>query len=204
MRLLPREEKFYIFFLDQLTVIAEAMRLLVSAAQQGLPELNRAAAEIRILEAKGDNIIHEVLTRLNQTFITPIDPEDIHGLASHLDDVLDGIEETAHKLAAYKVEPLPPVIHQLLKLVLACIEELHAAFRALSQNENLLKHCIEVNRLEEEADQLTRAAVEDLYDSETNPIKVMKLKEIYDILEQTTDYCEDVADSLQTVLVKNG
>jgi predicted phosphate transport protein (TIGR00153 family) len=186
-----------------LNVITKAADLLAIASQKGLPEFVRAAGEIKNLESRGDDIIHDVLTRLNQTFITPIDPEDIHGLASHLDDVLDGIEEVSHRFATYKVDPLPPAVAQLVELIRACIRELSAAFLALSKNDALLQHCIEVNRLEEEADKLVRAAVQELYDTEKDLLKLIKLKEIYDLLEQTTDYCEDVANSLQTVLVKN-
>lgn len=204
MRFLPREEKFYTLFLDQIKIISEAAGLLSNAVGAGFPALAAAAQQIRVLENKGDDIIHDVLTRLNQTFITPIDPEDIHGLASNLDDVLDGIEEVAYRMAAYKVDPLPPAVHELCKLILLSVAELNAAFLALSKNNGLLRHCIEVNRLEEQADQITRTAVEELFDSEKNPIKLIKLKEIYDLLEQTTDNCEDVANSLQTVLVKNG
>lgn len=204
MRFLPREEKFYGFFLEQIKIITEAAGVLERSSRQGMGALNTAALQIRELEAKGDDIIHQILTRLNQTFITPLDPEDIHGLASHLDDVLDGIEESAHKLAAYKVDPVPQPIQELCGLIVACVNELNSAFVALSKNDGLLQHCIEVNRLEEMADEIARSAVEALFDEEKDPIRVIKLKELYDHLELTTDYCEDVANSLQTVLVKNG
>ena len=203
MRFLPREEKFYAFFLEQLKVISQAADLLGTASQKGLPDFVRIAEEIKVLESKGDEIIHDVLTRLNQTFITPLDPEDIHTLASHLDDVLDGIEEISHRFASYKVDPLPPAVSNLVDVIRACVRELSAAFLALSRGDGLLQHCIEVNRLEEEADKLVRSAVQELFDHERDVLRVLKLKEIYDLLEQTTDYCEDVANSLQTVLVKN-
>ena len=110
MRFLPREEKFFHFFNDQAALILQAARLLHKAARDGPAALARAAPEIARLESKGDEIIHEIFTKLNQTFITPLDPEDIHSLGSHLDDVLDGIEDSSHRLVAYKIDPIPASI----------------------------------------------------------------------------------------------
>jgi predicted phosphate transport protein (TIGR00153 family) len=204
MKLLPREDKFYQYFIDQARIISEASRLLLHGAEKGNAELARAAVEIRGLEQQGDEIIHEIFVRLNSTFITPIDPEDIHSLSSHLDDVLDGIEDAAHRMVSYRLAHIPPTVVELCKVVNQCAQTLDAAFQALSRDEKLIDHCIEVNRLEEVADQLVRAAVSDLFVNEKNPIEILKLKEIYDFLEQTTDACEDVADALQNVVVKNG
>jgi uncharacterized protein len=203
MRFLPREEKFYTFFIDQLKVIEEAALTLSAAVRQGGPALEAASVKLVELEQKGDKIIHELLLRLNSTFITPLDPEDIASLASHLDDVLDGIEEATHRLRAYKLSPIPPVFLQLCGCIEACTRELSSAFLALSKNDGLLKHCIEINNIEEQADQLARAAIEELFDQERDPIRLIKVKEIVEVLEETTDACEDVADVLQTVLVKN-
>ncbi len=107
MRLLPREEKFYHLFLKQVEIISEARRLLLDGVRGGNARLASAAAEISVLEHHGDEVIHEIFTRLNQTFITPLDPEDIHNLSSALDDVLDGIEDTAHRMVSYRIEPIP-------------------------------------------------------------------------------------------------
>src|SRR6266496_2290888 len=110
MRLLPREEKFYHLFLKQVDIISEAARLLLEGLRVGNSRLAGAATEINVLEHKGDEVIHELFTRLNSTFITPLDPEDIHALSSALDNVLDGIEDTAHRLVSYKIEPIPPTM----------------------------------------------------------------------------------------------
>ena len=203
MRLLPREEKFFSLFLDQVAAIAEASRLLLEGAKAGNSRLSEVAGQIIALEHKGDEIIHEIFTKLNQTFITPLDPEDIHSLSSHLDDVLDCIEDAAYRMVAYRVEPIPPMVVELCRVVYSCAQTLEQAFEALGANKAVLPFCIEVNRLEEVADQLVRDAVSELFRSETNPITVLKLKEIYEFLEQTTDNCEDVADALQNVVVKN-
>jgi uncharacterized protein len=204
MRLLPREEKFYRFFLEQSAVTLEAARLLHQGARQGNASLKNAAAEIVKLEARGDEISHEIFTKLNQTFITPIDPEDIHSLGSHLDDVLDGIEESAHRMVSYRIEPIPPTVTELCGLVERCAVAIEKAFQALNDNGPLMEHCIEINNLEDRADQIVRQAIADLFEREKDPIALIKLKEIYEFLEQTTDYAEDVADALQNVVVKNG
>ena len=203
MNLFPRHERFYEFFLTQAKIILEASRTLLEGAQSGVSELTSAAAKIKTLEQRGDEVIHEIYTRLNQTFITPLDPEDIHSLSSHLDDVLDGIEDASYRMVAYRVEPIPPMVVELCKIVYSCAEALERAFQALGTKRPVLPHCIEVNRLEEVADQLGRDAVSELFRSESDPITLVKLKEIYEFLEQTTDACEDVADALQNVAVKN-
>src|SRR5438067_1583602 len=128
MRLLPREEKFYQLFLKQVEVIADASRLLLEGVRAGSSRLEGAATEILALEHKGDEIIHELFTRLNQTFITPIDPEDIHNISTSLDNVLDGIEDTAHRLVSYRIGPIPPTMVELSEIVASCARTLHKAF----------------------------------------------------------------------------
>jgi len=144
-----------------------------------------------------------LFNELCHTLITPLDPEDIHSLSSHLDDVVDGIEDSVHRMLAYRIDPLPGTVLELCRLVQSCGISLLKAFESLAKDQPFMDHCIEINRLEEAADQLVRAAVADLFQNEKDPIRIIKLKEIYEFLEQTTDYCEDVADALQNVQVKN-
>ena len=203
MKFLPREEKFYHLFSAQAELIAEASALLLAGARAGNAHLADSAAAIQKLENKGDEIIHDILTRLNRTFITPIDPEDIHSLSSSLDDVLDGIEDASYRMAAYHLEPIPPAVVELCLIVDACSHKLVSAFEALSHNKPLLEHCIEINRLENAADKLVRQLLADLFQSHIDPIEFIKIKEVYEVLEDTTDRCEDVADALQGVAVKN-
>ena len=204
MRLLPREEKFFHYFVEQAQLIRQAATEFREAAEKGPSALREAEVAIAVLEGKGDEVIHEIFTRLNQTFITPLDPEDIHSLGSHLDDVLDGIEDSVHRVVAYRIDPIPPTVIEVCRVIEECGITLVKAFEALNAEKPLLDHCIEINRLENKADHLVRAAIADLFDKETNPIAIIKLKEIYEFLEQTTDCCEDVADALQNVIVKNG
>lgn len=203
MRLLPREAKFYEFFLSQGKLISDAAQVLLDGCVGSGKSLEAAAKRISELEHAGDEIIHDVYKRLNETFITPIDPEDIHSLASHLDDVLDYIEDVAYRIHAYKVDAGSPTIVGLCEVILQCALSLERAFLAMQEDRPVLEHCVEVNRLEEVADQRARHAVRDLFDNEKDAIKIMKLKEVYELLEAVTDRCEDVADVLQNVAVKN-
>ena len=203
MRLLPREEKFYHLFHRQVEVISEAARLLLDGMRAGRSRMEASATEIKALEHQGDEVIHEIFNRLNQTFITPIDPEDIHAVASALDNVLDGIEDTSHRLVSYRIDPIPPDMVTLAGMVASCANEMQSALTALEKNGETMKHCIEINRIENEADRIGRSAVADLFLNETNPITLIKLKEIYEFFEATIDSCEDVADILQGVVVKN-
>jgi predicted phosphate transport protein (TIGR00153 family) len=203
MRLLPREEKFYHLFLKQVEIISEASRLLLEGVRGTKARMAGAATEINVLEHRGDEVIHELFTRLNQTFITPIDPEDIHNLSSALDNVLDGVEDTAHRLVSYCIDPVPAAMIKLSEIVASCAKALKEAFEALENNGPIMEHCIEINRLENEADLIGRASVVDLFDKEKDPINLIKLKEVYEFFENTIDSCEDVADVLQNVVVKN-
>ncbi len=203
MRLLPKEEKFYELFLQQAHLISEAAAALVEGVKGGNSHLAEASTTIQRLESRGDEIIHDIFTRLNQTFITPLDPEDIHALSCSLDDVLDGIEDACYRMSAYRLDPIPPQIVELCQIVADCSRVLVKAMEALKHDKPLLEHCIEINSLEGVADKLVRRSLAELYQSDIHPIAFIKLKEVYEVLEATTDRCEDVADTLQSVVVKN-
>jgi predicted phosphate transport protein (TIGR00153 family) len=203
MKLMPRDEKFFSLFLSQVELICEAARLLLDGVKAGPSRLALVATEIRSLEHQGDEVIHEIFTKLNQTFITPLDPEDIHSLSTALDDVLDGIEDAAHRMVAYRLDPITGTVVELAEVIYSCSRVLQKAMEALDSKKPVLEHCIEINRLENEADILVRSAVASLFDNEKDAIQLIKLKEIYELLEDTTDHCEDVADVLQNVVVKN-
>jgi uncharacterized protein Yka (UPF0111/DUF47 family) len=203
MKLLPSDDKFFQYFQQQARLISQAAGLLVEGATAGNAHLANAAHQIHVLEEQADNILHETYTRLNSTFITPLDPEDIQSLSSHLDDVIDGIEDSVHRMLDDAVDPMPSTVLELCCVVQSCCLILQKAFDALAKGEPFIDQSIEINRLEEAADQLGRAAVKELFEKEKDPIRIIKLKEIYEFLEQTTDRCEDVADALQNVQVKN-
>ena len=202
MRLLPRDEKFFALFQKQVGIISEAARLLADGVRIGDGRMASAATEISVLEHRGDELIHEVFTRLNQTFITPIDPEDIHAISSALDDVLDGIEDTAHRLVAYHINPIPANMVSLAEIVARCAKQLQQAFELEGKGSPQV-YCIEINRLENESDRLSRTLIAQLFDEERDPVQIIKWKEIIEVIETAVDKCEDVANVIESVTIKN-
>ncbi len=159
--------------------------------------------QMESLERSGDEVIHEIFRRLQSTFITPFDPEDIQTLATALDDVLDSIEDATFRIVAYRVNPVPEPAVQLGRMINQSCNELGMAITALQSKQNVIDHCIEVNRLEDEADAIERTVLSALFSSNMDAITLIKHKEVYEVLEGTTDRCEDVADVIQNVAVKN-
>ncbi len=144
-----------------------------------------------------------IFARLRSTFITPFDPEDIQSLATSLDDVLDGIEDVTFRIVAYRLKPIPPAVIQLAEMVSTAAPFSRDAIEALHRKKPVIDFCIEINRLENEADKLERNLLAELFRNEKDPIALIRQKEIYELLEATTDRCEDVADVIQNVSVKN-
>lgn len=204
MRVLPKEEKFFALFEQQAQCIAEAAKLLSASIYAGGAQLGAVAAQIRDVEHKGDEITHEIMTRLNQTFLTPIDPEDIHRLASRLDDVLDMIDAAIGRMVLFKMTYLPPAVATLAQIIESCSRSIVKALDAMARGDHVGDHLIEINQLENEADRVNRQALAELFDTEKNAIELIKLKEIYEMLESATDLCEDVANVIESVVVKNG
>src|SRR5581483_8272619 len=149
MRLLPQDEHFYQLFLNHIDKTVQAANLLAEASDADQDHRAAFASRIQTLEQQGDDIIHDIYVRLNSTFITPIDPEDIHALSSSLDDILDGIEECVYRLVAYQVGAVPPAMLELSRIILRSVRTLERAFTALSRNAPLTEAVIEVNRLEQ-------------------------------------------------------
>lgn len=203
MRLLPRQEKFFEFFNAHAAYILEAAKLLLEGVRAGNSHLPEYAERVKQIEDQADGIIHELVAKLSRTFITPLDPEDIHRLSTALDDVIDGIEDCAHRLAAHGLDPIPPAAVRLCELVHASAVQIQQAVTALEKDGEVNRHWIEINRLENEADHIYREAVADLLRNETNVILLIKQKELFEYLEETMDRTEDVADVLQNVVVKN-
>lgn len=203
MRLLPREEKFFQLFMDHADLAVQASDLLLACSRNGETEWGRCASRIKDLEHRADEILHEVVEKLRHTFITPFDPEDIHRLASAMDDVMDGIEESAYRLGSYGLTAVPPAAIRLCELVGEAVLEVQRATQALSRERPVTDHCVQINHLEDAADRVFREAVSSLFHEERDPIMLLKLKEIYEALESTTDRCEDAADVLQNIMVKS-
>lgn len=201
MRFLPREEKFFTMFEQMGAMLIEGADLL-NKALSDIAEAPLRAGEIKALEHKADSLTHQIITKLNKTFITPFDREDIHTLSSRLDDILDLIDATTMRIVIYKIAVLPPGAQELGKVLAAQVREIAAALALLQRPDGILKHCIEINRLEDEADRISRAGIGMLFEKASNPISLIKQKELYEVLELATDKCEDVANVIETIVLK--
>ncbi len=202
-RLIPREEKFFGDFLSMADELQKGAKLLEDMLGPDRPVWDKAD-EIKEVEHKCDFLTHEIIQRLNRTFVTPIDREDIHALARSLDDVMDAIDASAAVIRLYRLDTMRFGARELAQVVSASTVEIRNALTALSGGKSLAVHAVEINRLENEADRIHQQAVGRLFDEETNPIAVMKWKETLDFLESATDRCEDVANVIEGVAVKHG
>jgi predicted phosphate transport protein (TIGR00153 family) len=201
-RFIPREEKFYEDFVAMAEQLRVGARLLEEMFASD-PPLNDKAHEIKEVEHKCDFLTHEIIQRLNKTFVTPIDREDIHSLAKSLDDVMDAIDDAAALLPLYRIATIRSGARELTRVIVDQTAAVKAAMEALEHRTGILEHAVEINRLENEADRIHIRSVGQLFDEERDPITVMKWKEILDLLEDATDRCEDVANLLENVVVKH-
>jgi len=200
--LIPRDNSFFDMFAQLSENLMAGARAMVDLFSD-YKNVEAKIAEIRRIERTADEITHAILTKLNQTFITPFDREDIHQLASSLDDVLDFLNAAGARVIMYRITTPPPVALDLARLILLQTQELHRALPLLRKNGDILTHCVEINRLENEADVISRAAIGQLFDQEKDPIALIKTKELIEFLELATDKAEDVANVLETVVLKN-
>jgi predicted phosphate transport protein (TIGR00153 family) len=202
-RLIPREEKFYTDFQALADELRRGAKLLEEMVAPDRPLWDKAD-EIKEVEHKCDFLTHEIIQRLNRTFVTPLDREDIHELARSLDDVMDAIDAAASLVRLYRLENVRFGLRELAHVISASTHQVRLALDALEQHKGLITHAVEINRLENEADRIHQQAVRRLFDDEHDPLAVMKWKEALDFLEDATDRCEDVANVLEGVMVKHG
>lgn len=201
-KILPREESFQNLFVE----LAENVLAATQAMVAMLEDFSHPAADaekIKNIEHANDTITHNLLKKLNRTFITPFDREDIHELASKIDDVLDLTDAAASRLVTYRIEKVRPGVVDLARSVSEAAREMVAAVRVLDQKDDVLGHCIEINRLENEADRLCRNLIAELFEQEKDPVQIIKWKEIIEVLEIAADKCEDVANVIETITLKN-
>lgn len=203
LRLLPREEEFFDLFVEVATRNHEAagrLRELFEVA----PERRTPIVEaIKRLEHECDQVTHEVVNRLDRTFITPLDREDIHQLASDLDDVMDTIDGTARRAQIFHLGTPPLGVKQLAEVISRMTAVLGEAVGRLKKGDDVMKYCVDAKRLEEEGDVIYHEALGLLFEKETNAIELVKWKEIYDNLERTLDEAEDVANVVESIALKH-
>jgi predicted phosphate transport protein (TIGR00153 family) len=199
---IPREEKFFELFVEDAQNVLAGARLLEEFFRS-YDQRERIASQLRDLERRGDGISHDIGHKLESTFVTPFDREDIHQLISRLDDVIDFIEEVADTCLLYKIdEPTPPALAQAEIIVKQC-EQIVRALERLKGFKNIGPYWIEIHRLENEGDLVARRAMADLFTNGTDPVEIIKWKDLYALLEDSIDACEDVANVIERIVVKH-
>jgi predicted phosphate transport protein (TIGR00153 family) len=202
-RLIPREERFYNDFQALADELKRGAKLLEEMLAPDRPVWDKAD-EIKEVEHKCDFLTHEIIQRLNRTFVTPLDREDIFALARSLDDVMDAIDASASLVRLYRLDSIRFGARELAHVITTSTHQVRLALEALEQHKGLITHAVEINRLENEADRIHQQAVSRLFDDERDPLTVIKWKETLDFLEDAIDRCEDVANVLEGVMVKHG
>ncbi len=203
----PKDRKFYPLFEQASANMVAISKVLVELmVAPTIEKRSPLVREIEKLEHVGDDITHTIFQEVSTTFITPFDREDIQRLASVLDDVIDYIHGSAKRIELYKLDPIPPSMIKLSELILQCATELNIAICSLRSMKNMIKvreSLVRVNSLENHADDIFDNAVARLFEDEKDAIQIIKIKEVLSALETATDKCEDVANVLESVIVKH-
>ena len=202
-RLIPREEKFFSDFITLADRIVSGATLLERMLASDPPAWDMAL-QIKQIESECDAITHAIIQRLNKTFVTPIDREDIHALAKSLDDVMDAVDAAANVMRRYRMAQLRYGARELASLTWQSAMQVKVAVEALERKKEVHAVAVEVNRLENAADDIHDEALRRLFEEERDAITVIKWKEVLDLLEEATDRCEDCANVLEGVVVKHG
>jgi uncharacterized protein Yka (UPF0111/DUF47 family) len=203
--LLPRDENFFGCFERHAALTIEGAKEMRRIAQ-GDPNFRAVAARIKNIEHEADAITHSCVERLHKTFITPFDRDDIHRLITRMDDIMDYIDSAAIAVVLYELTEMTPAARKLAEVLVRATESVATAvagLRHVKQSEAILAACIEINRLENEADEILRDTLGDLFRGATDPLLVLKWKEVYEALEDATDRCEDVANVIEGVVLEH-
>lgn len=202
--IIPQEKHFFDMLENQADVVVEGAEALLDLTKN-FEQVEKKRDRIKDIEHKGDDLVHRISEELNKTFVTPIDHDDMSELTSRLDDILDFIEAAAHRIWSYEIKSIPPDMVKLAEVILTSAKEVNHAvkdLRNIQKKNEILMHCIEINRLENMGDDITHVAVADLF-KRYDAVDIIKLKEIYEQLEIATDKCEDAADIIKDVFIKN-
>jgi uncharacterized protein len=203
--LLPKDRKFFPLFEQATSNLVKTSKLLVELVNVEPEKRKELVKEIEHQEHQGDNLTHLIFNELSRNFITPFDREDIHALASAIDDVLDFIHGSAKRIDLYKIKELPEPIVMLADVILKGAIELNVAVRNLEDMKQIMlikESCVKINSLENHADDVFNMGIAKLFEEEKDAIQIIKIKEVLQSLETATDKCEDAANVIQTILVK--
>jgi uncharacterized protein len=198
----PHKEKFFDLFKESAQNCLAGARLLKDMFDH-YDNPQESWKKLKDLEHEGDRITHRTIRSLNQTFLTPIDAEDIHALTTALDNVMDAIEQAASRMILFRIDKPTVEAKELCETIENSTEQLVKAVSHMPRLDDIDEYCIEINRLENAADDIYRKAIGQLFENGTSPMDVIKWLDIYEILESATDRCEDVADTLETIGLKN-
>jgi predicted phosphate transport protein (TIGR00153 family) len=201
--LLPRNEQFFDLFKKMADEIRSAAGMLEDLLADDPPN-DKKVDLIKDAEHRCDALTHDAIQRLHRTFVTPFDREDIYSMATSLDNVMDAIDHAASLVRLYRIGTVRQGARELAHVVCGSTERLNTALDALALKRPVQPHTVEINRLENEGDRIYAEAISNLFDTEHDPIVIIKWKEMYDVLEQITDACEDVANVIEAVVVKHG
>jgi uncharacterized protein len=199
----PRDEQFFDLFKEMADEIRAAAVMLEALLASDPPDDSKVDL-IKDAEHRCDALTHDTIQRLHRTFITPFDREDLYALATSLDNVMDAIDQAATLMRLYEIQHVRPGARELARTVTGATDRLHAALDALAAKKPIHPHAVEINRLENEGDRCYQDAIRKLFAGESDPITIIKWKELFDVLEQITDACEDVANVIEGVTVKHG
>lgn len=204
-RFMPTEGRFFELFEEHAQQIVQASREL-AALMANFDDIERRTKSIETLEKRADRITQSTIELLHKTFITPIDRDDIHHLITRMDDILDLIEDCAHSIFLYDVRTVTPDAARLAQICVACGDKVNEAVVLLSNMENarkILGICNEIDKLESDADHVMRSAMAKLFREEPDVRQLIKLRSIYELLEQATDRCQDVANIIEGIVLDN-
>lgn len=209
-RLMPKEGKYFELFnahAEQVVLGGKALVALIEALIGNAPEAAaKFAGEIDACETRADRITHDTISALHTSFITPFDRDEIHQLISSMDDILDLTQDVAESMNLYDIRQVTPEVKQLADIALVCGERVRAAVSQLHSMDNaptILKNCHEIDLLESDADRIMREAMSKLFREEQDIRQLIKLKAIYELLETVTDRCEDVANTIEGIVLEN-
>jgi len=203
IRLTPQKREFYVLFASASENAVAISRLLVELLDRFPDDGRGMLRDIKELEHEGDRLTHEVISLLNRTFVTPFDRDDMYRLASALDDICDHVDEAADNIDAYEVKDVPELAKTQADVILRAAEHLHEAVQRLEGFRDSRRQLVALRELEDEGDRLAREAIADLFRSGQDPITVIRWKDIHERLEEAVDACENAADVLEAILVKN-
>lgn len=201
-RLTPRDTSFFDLFTDSAQHLVTGAKLLGELLGADRPGRKAIAKQISEVEHLADEATHSIMRRVNQTFVTPFDRDDIYMLAAALDDCMDYMEEASDLIVLYKLDELPPRVAEQVAILERCAELTAEAMPRLRAMGDLSEFWVEINRLENQADKLHRKLLAQLFDDVTDPIHLMKVKEVVEVLEQAADAFEKVANTVETIAVK--